>query len=239
MKFIKLGIVILLSVMANASCGQVNKEAFIKQTIAPRMGDNVKIDSVLKTPYAGLYEVRVNGDVFYTDEHAQYIFFGHVMDAKTKRDFTKERIDELSKVKFSDLPLNLALKKVKGNGQRTIAVFEDPNCGYCKHFRHTLQEVDNLTVYTFMYNILAPDSAVKSRNVWCSSNPAQAWDDWMIDGKQAPAAPESCQAPNDKVLALGQRLKITGTPTIFFTDGSRVPGAIDAKALEQKLSSIK
>lgn len=239
MKFIKLAVVVLLSAISVASSGETSKETLLKQIIAPRLGDNVKIDSVTKTSYAGLYEVRINSDVFYTDENGKYLFFGHVIDSRTKKDYTKDRIDDLSKIKFLDLPFDLALKMVKGDGKRKIAVFEDPNCGYCKRFRHTLHGMDNLTVYTFMYNILAPDSAVKSQNIWCSSDPAKAWDDWMVDGKPAPDAPANCKAPNDKVLALGQKLGITGTPTIFFTDGTRAPGAIDAKALEEKLASIK
>ena len=132
-----------------------------------------------------------------------------------------------------------AIKTVKGNGKRVIAVFEDPNCGYCKRFRHTINEMDNVTVYTFMYNILAEDSAVKSRNIWCAPDRAKAWDDWMLNGKSAPQAPANCTAPNDKILALGQKMKITGTPTVFFTDGTRIPGAIDQKALEAKLASVK
>ena len=158
-----------------------------------------------------------------------------------RQDLTKERIDEINKVKFSDLPFESALKQVKGDGKRVIAVFEDPNCGYCKRLRQTtLKEIDNVTIYTFMYNILSEDSFAKSKNIWCAPDKIKAWDDWMIAGKAAPAAPASCTAtPNDKVLALGQKLRITGTPAIFFTDGSRIPGAVDTKTLEAKLSSIK
>jgi len=120
-----------------------------------------------------------------------------------------------------------------------IAVFEDPNCGYCKRFRQNLQEVDNVTVYTFLYNILTPDSSVKSKNIWCSADRSKAWDEWMLNGKAAPAAAEACTTPNDKILALGRKMRVTGTPTIFFTDGSRIPGAIDAKGLEAKLAAVK
>ncbi|WP_414691166.1 DsbC family protein [Noviherbaspirillum sp.] len=216
----------------------IRKEA-IRKAIEPRLGDGVKIDSITKTPYGGWYEVRVGSDVFYTDPKGEYLFIGRVVDTKTFTDHTKERVDELTKIKFSDLPFESALKTVKGNGKRVIAVFEDPNCGYCKRFRQTLSQMDNLTVYTFMYNILAEDSAVKSRNIWCSADRAKAWDDWMLKGKAADAAPANCTAPNEKILALGQKLKITGTPTVFFTDGTRVPGAIDRAALENKFASIK
>src|SRR5262249_49181624 len=127
----------------------------------------------------------------------------------------------------------------KGDGKRVIAVFEDPNCGYCKRFRQTLKEVDNVTIYTFMYNILAEDSAIKSKNIWCSDDRNKAWDEWMLNGKVAPPAPPSCTTPNDKIFALGHKLRITGTPTIFFADGSRLRGAVDAKTLEGKFISLE
>jgi thiol:disulfide interchange protein DsbC len=136
--------------------------------------------------------------------------------------------------------LNLALKQVKGDGKRVIAVFEDPNCGYCKRLRQTtLKDLDNVTIYTFMYNILSEDSFTKSKNIWCAPNRIKAWDDWMINGKVPPASPASCDSPNAKVLELGQKLNITGTPAIFFTDGTRIPGAVDLQTLEAKLQSLK
>ena len=231
----------MLSLLVMAGAGaETPLEANIKKLIEPRLGEGAKIESIKETPYAGLYEIRVGGDILYTDKNAQYLFNGHVFNAKTSEDLTKQRIDDINKIKFSDLPLDLALKQVKGNGKRVIAVFEDPNCGYCKRFRQgTLKEVDNVTVYTFLYNILSDDSVVKSKNIWCSSDRAKAWDDWMISGKAAAVAPANCNAPSEKVLELGHRLRVNGTPAIFFADGSRIPGAIDAKTLEAKLASIK
>lgn len=237
--FIRLVSTALLALSASLAFAQAGTEAAIKKALEPRLGDGVQIDSITKTPYSGLYEVRIGADIFYTDAKGDYLFLGRIVDTKTFQDHTKARLDEVNRVNFSDLPLDSALKMVRGNGKRVIAVFEDPNCGYCKRFRKTLNEMDNVTVYTFMYNILSEDSGVKSRNVWCSADRNKAWDDWMLNGKVPAAAPANCTAPNDAVLALGQRLRVTGTPTIFFTDGSRIPGAVDGKALESKLASIK
>lgn len=211
----------------------------IKKTLEPRLGEGVKIDSVVKTPYSGLYEVRIGADIFYTDAKGEYLFLGRIVDTKNFQDHTKARLDEINRIKFADLPFDSALKWVKGNGKRVIAVFEDPNCGYCKRFRETLKGVDNITVYTFMYNILSDDSAVKSHNIWCAADRNKAWDDWMLSGKVPAPAPANCTAPNEAVFALGRKLGITGTPTIFFTDGSRIPGAVDSKALEAKFATIK
>lgn len=229
-----------LALAASAAHGETATEASIKKILEPRLGEGAKVESVTKTPYSGLFEVRTNGDIVYTDEKAQYLFVGRILDSKTFQDFTKARIDEVSKIKFSDLPLESALKLVKGNGKRVIAIFEDPNCGYCKRFRQTtLKEIDNVTVYTFMYNILSEDSAVKSKNIWCAADRNKALEEWMVEGKAAAAAPANCVSPNEKVLELGRKMRINGTPAIFFADGNRIPGAIDTKALEAKLASLK
>lgn len=212
----------------------------IKKLIEPRLGTNVKVDSVTETPYSGLYEIRIGNDILYTDKTATYLINGHVFNLTTGADLTRERIDDISKIKFSDLPLDKALKSVKGDGSRVIAVFEDPNCGYCKRLRQTtLKDTDNVTIYTFMYNILSDDSFTKSKNVWCAPDRQKAWDDWMLNGKVPATTAASCETPNDEVLALGRKLGVQGTPAIFFADGSRVPGAIDAKTLEDKFSKIK
>ncbi len=225
-----------LSITAHAE----SPEATIKKALQHRIGDGAPIEAVTKTPYSGLYEIKIGNEIVYADAEAKYVFVGRIIDVETSKDVTQARIDELNRIKFADLPLELAAKSVKGNGKRVIAVFEDPNCGYCKRFRKSLSEVKDLTVYTFMYPILGDDSKTKARNLWCASDKAKAWDEWMINGKAASPAPESCKAAEiDKVVELGKKYRVTGTPTIFFTDGSRIPGAIDAKALENKLASLK
>jgi thiol:disulfide interchange protein DsbC len=240
MKLLKTAFAIA-SLMALTHAGaQTSVEATIRKNVEPKLGENVKIDSIRETPYGGLYEVRVGNEVRYTDKTGSYLIVGHVFNLKTNEDLTQTRLDDLNKIKFSDLPLDLAIKTVKGNGKRVIAVFEDPNCGYCKRFRQqTLSQVDNVTIYTYLYNILSPDSATKSKNVWCSADRSKAWDDWMLNNKAAPVAPANCTTPNDKVFALGQKLNINGTPAIFFADGTRIPGAIDAKTLEARMSTAK
>jgi thiol:disulfide interchange protein DsbC len=216
------------------------QEVKIKKLLQNRLGSDAPVETVTKTPYSGLYEVKVGNEIIYTDAEARYVFIGRVIDSETSKDLTQAKLDELNRVKFSDLPLELAAKSVKGNGKRVIAVFEDPNCGYCKRFRKNLADVKDITVYTFIYPILGEDSTKKAKNLWCASDRAKAWDDWMLDGKVAPQAPESCStAAIDKVVELGKKYHVTGTPTIIFADGSRIPGAIDAKALENKLGQIK
>jgi thiol:disulfide interchange protein DsbC len=235
----KLAVLLATGLITSCVGAQNSVEATIKKNIEPRLG-GAKIESIKETPYGGLYELRVAGDILYTDKKGEYLIIGHVYDARTTRDLTRERIDDINKIKFSELPFNDAIKQVKGDGKRVIAVFEDPNCGYCKRLRQTaLKDLNNVTIYTFMYNILSDDSFVKSKNIWCSPDRVKAWDDWMVSGKAAPAAAPTCETPNEKVLALGQKLRIQGTPAIFFADGSRIPGAVDLPTLEKKLESIK
>lgn len=237
----KIAAIVIAAALAAMSAAQAEtpKEAQVKAMVAPRMGVGVKVDSVTKTPYGELYEVRVNGDIFYTDETARYMFVGKVVDLTTLKDLTRERQDELAAIRFSDLPLDAAIKTVKGNGKRVMAVFEDPNCPYCKKLHETLQQVDNVTIYTFLLNILSPESAEKSKNIWCASDRSAAWHHWIVEGKPAPAAPAACPTPNDKVLALGKQLHVIGTPTIYFADGSRSGAAFTAASLDAKLNAVR
>ncbi|MFF7398407.1 DsbC family protein [Achromobacter sp. NPDC008082] len=191
------------------------------------------VTTVRRTPY-GLFEVQLGMDLIYTDEKVTWVMEGPLIDAMTRRDVTRESQEKLSAVTFDQLPLELAIKQVKGNGEKKVAIFEDPNCGYCKQLRHTMEELDNVTVYTFMYPILSPDSKTKVRDVWCAKDQGQAWDDWMVRGKKPATA--SCDVPEDKLLALGQQLMVRGTPTLFFADGSRVSGAIPLDQLKARLN---
>ena len=197
--------------------------------------NNPPVKAIRATPY-GLYEVQMGNEVVYTDRQVSFVFDGTLIDAKTRKDVTAERLEQLSRIVFDDLPFDLAIKQVKGNGQRKVAIFEDPNCGYCKQLRQTLQQIDNLTVYTFPLPILSPDSTQKVRNVWCAKYRGAVWDAWMLKGQVPPKA-DDCDVPVDKMLALGQQLSVRGTPAIFFANGSRVPGAISQKELEQRLQA--
>jgi len=197
-----------------------------------RRFDGMPVTAVRRTPY-GLYEVQIGMDLIYTDEQVSFVLDGTLVDAATRRDVTRERLEAIRAVPFDQLPLDLALKQVKGKGTRRLAVFEDPNCGYCKQLRHTLQDVDDITIYTFLYPILAPDSADKARDVWCAPDPVRAWDDWMLRGKTPPRG--DCETPVDRVLELGQKLMVRGTPALFFGDGSRASGALPRDMLEARL----
>lgn len=226
----------LLSLLGPAQAaepaGRLTSEAIIKRTLAARLG-GAKVDSVAKTPYLGLYEVRVDNEILYTDEKMSYIFSGNIIDGKNLQNLTEKRLRELSGIKWENLPLESAVKTVRGNGKHTLAVFSDPNCPYCKRFEKDLAKVDDITIYTFLYPILSQDSHEKSKAVWCSADKSKAWSELMLSGT-VPAA-GSCDTPIEKNLALGRKYRIAGTPTLVFANGERVPGAIPQAQLEKLL----
>lgn len=215
------------------------QEASIRKNLAERLPALSKIDEVRKTPMNGLYEIRVNdSDILYTDAEGNFLLQGNLIDTRAKRNLTEERVEKLSAIDFDALPLKDAFIQVRGNGKRKMAVFEDPNCVYCKRFERDLQKVNNVTIHTFLLPILSPDSVEKSRNIWCAKDKGKAWLDWMV--RDQPAAKASCDtAALERNLAFGKKYKITGTPTVFFADGSRVPGAIGAEQIEKMLASAK
>jgi thiol:disulfide interchange protein DsbC len=197
-----------------------------------------QIENVAKIPYGGLYEVTGAGEVFYTDEKATFLLLGSLIDAKTRQNVTEARVRKLTAINFDSLPLDSAVKIVRGNGARRIALFEDPNCGYCKRFEKDLVTVSDITVYVFLYPILSPESAEKARAVWCSPDKGKAWMDMMLK-EVVPEGGGKCDTPIEKLLAFGQGKRITGTPTIFFEDGERVPGAMPLAAFEKRLAEAK
>ena len=223
-------------VLATAAGAQ---EATLRKNLAERLPQLQKIEEVSKTPIPGLFEVRVNGtDIFYTDAEGNYLIQGSLIDTKQRRNLTEERVDKLTAISFDALPFKDAFTIVRGNGKRKLAVFEDPNCGYCKRFERDLQKVDNITIYMFLYPILSADSSEKSKHIWCAKDRAKAWQDWMVRDK--PAAVASCDsAAIDRNVEIGHKHKINGTPTLIFSNGTRVPGAIASAEVEKYLADSK
>ncbi|GAB4214512.1 MAG: DsbC family protein [Rhodoferax sp.] len=224
-----------LAALLLANTSALADEAQIRKALSERIPQLAAIDEVSKSPIPGLYEVRVNGaDIYYVDEKANYLIQGSLIDTQQKRNLTEERIDKLTAVAFDSLPFKDAFTIVRGNGKRKLAVFEDPNCGYCKRFERDLQKVNNVTVHVFLYPILSADSMTKSKALWCAKDRAKAWQDWMLN--EVPPTEASCDtAALERNRELGRKHRITGTPTLIFADGSRVPGAIGVDQIEKRL----
>ncbi len=214
-------------------------EANIKKTVETWLNGKYKVDEVRRTPLNGMYEVRIGTDIIYVDEKAQYgLVEGNLIDLKASKNLTKERQEELLTIKWEDLQLGLAIKQVNGNGKRKVAVFEDPNCGYCKQMRKDLIKLTNATIYTYVYPVIAPDSDVKSRKVLCTSDKLTAWNDLMLAGK-VPTNAGACDQPLTKIKEMGGRMGVTATPTVFFGNGKRLQGYVPPKEFEKMLEDNK
>jgi len=213
------------------------QEATIRAELKKRVPE-AQIETVRKVPYGALYEVTMGGEIFYTDEKATFLVIGSLVDLRTRENVTEARLRQLNKVNFADLPLDSAIKIVRGNGSRKVAIFEDPNCGYCKRFERDLAGVNDITVYVFLYPILADSSVAKSKAIWCAPDPGKAWLDAMVRDKPV-SGDGTCTNPIDKNLAWGQSKRIQGTPTIFFEDGERVPGVMAMADFEKRLAAAK
>lgn len=244
--FLKIGLDMKLAksfltfgLMALSMGAAIAQEAVIRKNLAERLPAFGKIDEVSKTPMTGLYEIRINdADIFYTDAEGNFLLQGNLIDTKAKRNLTEERVEKLSAIDFDALPVKDAFTVVRGNGKRKMAVFEDPNCGYCKRFERDLQKVSDVTIYMFLYPILSPDSTDKSKNIWCSKDKGKTWQDMMVRDQPAPKG--NCDTTAiERNIEFGKKHKITGTPTIFFGDGARIPGAISSQQVEKYLAAVK
>jgi len=220
--------------------GVVNaqSEQQVRSELQKKIGPNTKIKSVSQSPISGIYEVLVGNEVFYTDANSKYLIQGEIIEIATGKNITEQKQADLNRIKWTELNPSNALKVVRGNGSRQLAIFSDPNCGYCKRLDKSLQQLDNVTVYTYLIPILSADSAQKSKQIWCAADPQKSYVDWMINGI-APSGKSDCSTPLDKNMAFAKTYGITGTPTIFFTDGSRFPGAVQITDIEKKFSSLR
>ena len=225
--------------MALAHAGEKEVRQAV-QALAPE----AKMVSVSRTPLPDLYEVVVEGPrgmaLVYVSGKGDYILVGELLDVRNRRNLTGERMERLNAVDFDSLPLNQAIKMVQGNGARRMAVFSDPDCPFCRKLEPELAKLKDVTIYIFPYPLpMHPDAARKSRLVWCSKDRLQAWQDMMLRNKLPEGGRSDCDHPVDKNLALGQRLRIDGTPALIFADGRRLPGYTEAERIEQMLANAQ
>lgn len=218
---------LLAAALACVSLVAVADEAEVKKAVEGRLG---KVEKIARAPMPGIWEITVDGQIFYADDKANYLIFGNLLDMKTGKNLTAER-------QFNSLPLELAVKQVRGSGKNVMVTFEDPNCGYCKKLAKDILTLKDVTVYTFLLPVLGDDSFEKSKAIWCAPDKSKAWVDWMTAGKAPPAAPAKCDISGlNKSAQLGGKLRINGTPAIFFAGGERVGGYIPAAEIEKRFN---
>lgn len=229
--------IVLALVCAAAALAQ---DAVLRKVLAERIPSLPKIDEISKTPIPGLFEIRIGNDIYYADEKGDYIIQGSLIDTRTRSNLTEERIDKLNAIDFAALPIKDAVVYRQGNGKRKLAVFADPNCGYCKRFERDLMALKDVTIYTFIYPILGPDSTAKSRDIWCAKDAAKAWRAWMIENTVPAKVTAACDAAAiERNVDFGRKYRIQGTPATFFEDGSRKPGALPGAEVEKLLAAAR
>jgi len=225
--------------LAAACLPALANEAVIRKAFAERMPNAPKIDEVRPAPMPGLWEVRIGNELRYTDATGTYLIEGELIDIKAKKNLTEERMTQINRVDFAALPFKDALVWKNGTGKRRIAVFADPNCGYCKRFEKSLQEMKDVTVYTFLIPILGGDSPEKTRAIWCAKDNTSAWLAWMLKGEAPPKPAAGCdEAAIERNLALSRKIHVNGTPAILLEDGNRIPGAVGPAELEKRLQAL-
>ena len=224
----------LAAVFAQAAVAQ---EAVIRKNIAERLPDFPKIDEVSKTQIPGVYELRMGTELLYTDEKGEYLIEGHIIDTKSRINLTDARLDKLTAIDFASLPMKDAIVWKQGTGARKLAIFADPNCGYCKRFEKELQSVKDVTVYTFLIPILGGDSPEKTRNIWCAKDNTTAWRDWMLNGTAPARSIGQCDTGAlARNVAMSKKYRVNGTPALVFEDGKRVPGALTVDQVEKQFA---
>ena len=218
----------------------LSKEGAQVKKLLEQKFDGVSVRSVVKSPYGALYEVMFDDQIVYTDARVSFVIVGNLFDTATKKNMTDAKMRELTRVAFDTLPLDLAIKKVKGNGSRRLAIFSDADCPFCARLENELKSIDNVTIYTFLYPIdqLHPDAARKSKRIWCAPDKVKAWDDFFASGK-VPDNAGDCGDPVEKTQALGNSLKINATPTLIFGDGTMMPGALPLAQIEKGLNDAQ
>jgi thiol:disulfide interchange protein DsbC len=220
----------LIALACNANPDNVRKEFEKKYP-------EVKVDRVTKASLGEFWEVFAGGEILYTDDKVNYLMIGTLVNTANKENVTEKRLAKLTAINFADLPIQHAIKLVRGDGSRKLAVFEDPNCGYCKRFERDLNSLDNITAYIFVYPILSPDSTEKAKSVWCAPDRLKAWQDLMLRDRTLPKG--NCDNPIDQIVEYGQRQRIMGTPLTILANGERVSGALSKDQLEARIVAAK
>lgn len=231
---------IALALLAVASSPVRADEAAVRRMMEDKVRGGGRVESVQRTPSAGLYEVvvRTSGGamIYYVDSAATVIIEGRMIDARSGADLTEARERRLNAVKWDTLPLQWAITTTRGNGRRKIAVLSDPNCPYCKRLEGDLAKLDDITVNVLPYPVLGPESERLAKAVWCSANRAKAWDDLMFR-RVMPAGRADCETPVEKLQAYGRSIGANATPTWFVETGERFSGALPLEEVRRLLDA--
>jgi thiol:disulfide interchange protein DsbC len=197
----------------------------------------LKIEDVRSAPMPGWYEVFTGSQLLYSDASGDHVFVGKLIDTHTQKDLAEEQLEKRLTIDFGKLPFDRAIKIVKGDGSRRLALFEDPDCPFCRQLEQQLARVNNVTLYVFLFPLveLHPQARVHAHAIWCAADRGDAWTHWMLERRE-PGSSACQQDPIDQLQTLGADLNVTGTPTYFLDSGRRYEGVLAAAQLEELLS---
>jgi thiol:disulfide interchange protein DsbC len=233
---VKMLMMMLVALAGGAALGAAADEAQVRQAFQSKF-PKMTLESVTRAPFPNMYEVVLDGQIFYTDDKASYVFSGNLLDIRgaQPRNLTQEANNKLVAAVLAKSN-ELAVKRVKGNGKRVVYTFEDPNCGYCKEQQKELAKLNDVTVYTFLWPILSQDSVEKSKAIWCAKDRARAWEDTMLKGI-APTGKRDCETPLEKNAQIAQRFGLRGTPAVYLANGNQIGGFVPADKIEAALAA--
>lgn len=219
--------------VAHADLAQLNRNLPQFKASLP----DIQIKVLGESPIKGLYELQMDGQLVYTDETLQYLLNGELFDLKHKVNLTAQRQQQINTIDVRTLPLAQAIKTVKGTGARTLYIFSDPDCPYCKKLEQNLDSISDVTIYTFLFPLksLHPEAETRAKQIWCAPDRAAAWRNYMLKGQVPSATNTTCDTPIAKNSQLGSTLNIGGTPTVFLSTGQRLSGALSTAQLQQLL----
>lgn len=211
--------------------------AQIKASVAQHTDGKVQVEQLHVTPLPGIYEAVAEGEIFYVDATGRYGFLGgSLMDIQQRQDLTALQMDKRMAIPFESLPLQHAIKEVRGDGSQIFAVFEDPYCPVCRVFTKFLDQLDDVTIYRFMFPVIRPESASLARMAWCSADRTAVWKELMAGARVQ--LNENCNVDGLlEILTTGERYKINNTPTVVLANGKRLVGATPPEQFLQELQN--
>lgn len=213
-------------------------EAVIRNKLTQTYGDQgLEVLSVTPAPVSGLYEVFLSGNqLVYMTADGNHMFTGDLIDVNKRSNLSETRREELNRIDFTTLPLDSAIKEVRGNGRLKVAVFSDPDCPFCRRLEKEFEQMTDITIYNFMMPLasLHPDGARKAQQIWCQPDRTAAWTKWMREGKMPPQVPV-CDNPVNETVSLGEQLGFHGTPAIVFPNGRTQAGYTPMPQLEKNI----
>jgi thiol:disulfide interchange protein DsbC len=191
------------------------------------------ISSLTETEVPALYELVSDGRIYYIDESAEYLIDGSLIRLEDRRNVTDSRLGSIHMGLIEDLDeKNMLIYEPKETSTRSITVFTDISCGYCRRLHAEIGTLldEGIRVRYLMF----PRAGMGSQghkvleSVWCADDPQGAMTNAKSGGR---IDPKTCPNPIAEHVALAERLGLRGTPLIYTDSGEKIPGYREASAL--------